>query len=198
MGQATILAAGGIVVRGGARPLIAIVQRRKDNGWVLPKGKLRRKENIIAAARREAIEETGHPVRVREFLGAISYQAGGKPKVVQFWQMQVIDGPAHKPMRDIKAVEWLPLPSAIEKLSQPVEAAFLRSVGRRALNLAAAPAHKQHPVRKSRGTHARRAANKESSIVVEPAARPTLLRKIFGRLRRDGAAGSTTMGSQRT
>ena len=34
------MAAGGIVVRGTHTPLIAVVQRRKDDGWVLPKGKL--------------------------------------------------------------------------------------------------------------------------------------------------------------
>ena len=42
-----------IVLRGGARPRIAVVQRRKDNGWVLPKGKLKSKESAISAARRE-------------------------------------------------------------------------------------------------------------------------------------------------
>ena len=73
MARAPILAAGGIVVRGGARPLIAVVQRRKDNGWVLPKGKLKRKERSIAAARREVREETGQKVLVHEFLGIISY-----------------------------------------------------------------------------------------------------------------------------
>src|SRR5436190_2831530 len=107
MARAPVLAAGGIVMRGGPKPLIAIVQRRKDNDWVLPKGKLKPKENAIAAARREAIEETGHNVFVREFLGAISYQAGGKPKVVQFWRMQAADAPRQEPMRDIRAVAWL-------------------------------------------------------------------------------------------
>jgi len=58
MGKSTrqpILAAGGIVVRQGGRPLIAIVQRRRDNAWVLPKGKHKANEKPIAAARREAI-----------------------------------------------------------------------------------------------------------------------------------------------
>ena len=80
-------AAGGIVVRNGARPLIAIVQRAKDELWVLPRGKLKRDENPLAGARREVVEETGHRVRVREFVGAITYRARGRPKVVQFWRM---------------------------------------------------------------------------------------------------------------
>jgi 8-oxo-dGTP diphosphatase len=135
MAQAPILAAGGIVLRGGARPRIAVVQRRKDNGWVLPKGKLKSNESAISAARREACEETGHDVAVREFLGVIYYLASGRPKLVHFWRMQAA-GPAERMLtRDIKALEWLPLASAIERLSRPHEQAFLRQVGQRAVKL---------------------------------------------------------------
>ncbi|MGB6351486.1 MAG: NUDIX domain-containing protein, partial [Pseudolabrys sp.] len=84
MANKTIRAAGGIVVRNGARPLIAVVQRAKDELWVLPRGKLKSDESPLAGARREVVEETGHRVRVREFLGAITYRARGRPKVVQF------------------------------------------------------------------------------------------------------------------
>jgi len=141
MARAPILAAGGIVVHEGPRPLIALVQRRKDDGWVLPKGKLKDKEDAIAAARREVIEETGHAVLVHEYLGAISYKAGGgKPKVVEFWRMQAVDEPSRKPARDIKAVQWLPLDSAVAKLSLPLEQAFLRNIGPRALDGATLPA----------------------------------------------------------
>ena len=60
-------------MRGGARPRIAIVRRSKDDHWVLPRGKLKREENPIVGARREVVEETGHRVKVHEFLGAITY-----------------------------------------------------------------------------------------------------------------------------
>jgi len=133
MARTPILAAGGIVLRGGAKPRIAVVQRRKDNGWVLPKGKLKSKESAISAARREASEETGHEVAVREFLGVIYYLASGRPKLVHFWQMQATDAPGRTLTRDVKAMEWLPLDSAIERLSRPHEQAFLRQVGRRAV-----------------------------------------------------------------
>jgi len=76
-----ILSAGGIVIRNGAKPLIAIVQRRRDEAWVLPKGKLKPNEEPIAAAKREATEETGCEVRVHEFLGVISYVGGHGPKI---------------------------------------------------------------------------------------------------------------------
>ena len=135
MSRAPILAAGGIVLRGGARPRIAVVQRRKDNGWVLPKGKLKAKESAISAARREASEETGHDVDVREFLGVISYWTSNRPKVVHFWRMQAANAPGRMLTSDVKALKWLPLASAIERLSTPHERAFLRQVGRRAVEL---------------------------------------------------------------
>ena len=128
-----IYAGGGIAVRNGARPLIAVVQRSKDERWVLPRGKLKRKERAVAGARREVVEETGHRVRVREFLGAIAYRARGRPKVVQFWRMQAQARPSYDLMKDIAAVEWLPLAAAIRRLSYPLEKLFLRGVGRRAL-----------------------------------------------------------------
>jgi 8-oxo-dGTP diphosphatase len=128
-----VLAAGGIVIRNGGKPLIAVVQRRRDNAWVLPKGKLKPNEKPIAAARREATEETGADVRVHEFLGVISYVGGSGPKIAHFWRMQAIGGAPGKPMDDIKAVEWLPLSVAIERLTLPHEQFFLRNVGRKAL-----------------------------------------------------------------
>jgi 8-oxo-dGTP diphosphatase len=136
MAQVPILGAGGIVVRGGDKPLVAVVQRRKDDRWVLPKGKLKRDESAIAGAEREVMEETGQDVVVHEFLGAISYMVGGKPKVVQFWRMEAADRPARKPTKDIKAVKWLPLEAAIKKLKDPLEQLFLRNVAERALVIA--------------------------------------------------------------
>src|SRR5262249_39372703 len=65
--RAPILAAGGILLREGSRPRIAIVRLRRDKSWVLPKGKLYPGEHAVAAARREVMEETGHQVSVHEF-----------------------------------------------------------------------------------------------------------------------------------
>src|SRR5215813_8287967 len=133
MARKAVQAAGGIVVLNGARPLIAVVQRAKDELWVLPRGKLKVNESAIAGARREVVEETGHRVRVREFLGAITYRARGRPKVVQFWRMQAEVKASRDVMEDIVAVEWLPLPAAIRRLSYPLEKLFLRNVGRATL-----------------------------------------------------------------
>ena len=121
------------MVRNGSRPRFAIVQRSKDDRWVLPRGKLKRAESAVIGARREVVEETGHRVRVREYLGAITYRASGRPKVVQFWRMQAKARPSHDLMKDIAAVEWLPLKAAIRRLSYPLEKLFLGNVGRQAI-----------------------------------------------------------------
>src|ERR1039458_7979678 len=130
MARKTIQAAGGIVVRDGAHRRIAVVQRSKDERWVLPRGKLERGENPAAGARREVVEETGHRVKVHEFLGAITYRARGRPKVVQFWRMQAYERPSRDIMKDIAAVEWLPLAAAGPRVSYPLEKLVLRHVGR--------------------------------------------------------------------
>lgn len=177
MARAPIQGAGGIVVRGGARPLIALVQRRKDDAWVLPKGKLKRKEAPIAAAAREAIEETGYDVSVHEFLGAISYKAGGKPKLVEFWRMQAIAKIGRKPARDIKAVQWLPLDAAIERLELPLEQVFLRNVGPRALAPVTAVA--EPPLAAPPGTPEIAVAPTTPAVMMAPDARRSVFQRIL-------------------
>ena len=100
---------------------------------MLPRGKLRRNERPVNGARREVVEETGFRVKVCEFLGAITYLAGGRPKVVQFWVMQAAAQPSYEVTKDIVAVEWLPLAAAVKRLSHPLERLFLTNVGRYAI-----------------------------------------------------------------
>lgn len=133
MARKIIHGVGGIVVRLGTRPRIAVVQRSKDERWVLPCGKLRRDERAVTGARREALEVTGFRVRVREFLGGIAYRARGRPKVVQFWRMQAAAQPSHEVTKDIVAVKWLPLTKAVRRLSYPLERLLLNSVGHYAI-----------------------------------------------------------------
>lgn len=137
MARAAVLAAGGIVLRQEETPLIAVVRLRKRNEWVLPKGKLDDGETARDAAEREVLEETGHDVAVHEFLGTLVYESGGRFKAVHYWRMEAGGEPTHELMDDIKAVDWLPLDAAIERLSRSYERAFLENVGPIALESAA-------------------------------------------------------------
>jgi 8-oxo-dGTP diphosphatase len=139
MTREPVLAAGGIVLRRGETPLIAVVRLRKRNEWVLPKGKLDDGETPRDAALREVMEETGHQVSVHEFLGTLVYESGGRSKVVHYWRMETTGEQVCELMDDVKAVEWLPLDAAVERLSRAYERAFLVHVGPLALE-AAAPA----------------------------------------------------------
>ena len=134
MARTPVLAAGGIVLRQAATPLVAVVRLRKRNEWVLPKGKLDNGETPRAAAEREVNEETGHDVSVHEFLGTLVYDSRSGSKVVHFWRMEAGDDPVRKLMRDVKAVEWLPLAGALDRLSRGYERAFLEQVGPIALS----------------------------------------------------------------
>jgi 8-oxo-dGTP diphosphatase len=166
--RAAILAGGGIVLRGDRKPQVAIVQLRKLSAWVLPKGKLAANESVLAAARREVLEETGHRVSIHEFLGTLAYEAGGRPKVVQFWRMQAIGGPVRELMRDVKAVQWLPLDDAIAQLTHAREQAFLEQVGPVALKSAERSAR--------RAISAARPAPRRSAIErVHPASRTSVV-----------------------
>lgn len=129
MANGIVRAAGGIVVHDDGDPRIAVVQLAKYGNWVLPKGKLAKGENARTAARREVVEETGHEVTVHEFLGTLAYEVARGPKVVEFWRMRAVTGQIHELMRDIRAVDWLPLDAAIARLTHPREQAFLASVG---------------------------------------------------------------------
>jgi 8-oxo-dGTP diphosphatase len=133
MARAPVLAAGGIVLRQGEMPLIAVVRLRKRNEWVLPKGKLDDGETARDAARREVLEETGYEVIVHEFLGTLVYESSRGSKVVHYWRMEARGGPTHALMRDVRAVEWLPLDEAVDRLSRGYERAFLANVGPLAL-----------------------------------------------------------------
>jgi 8-oxo-dGTP diphosphatase len=133
----SILAAGGIVTRGRSRPLVAVVQLRRQKTWMLPKGKLSRDETARHAAKREAVEETGHDVSVHEYLGSLSYITGGRPKIVKFWRMQAGPKPVSKLMNDVRAVRWLPLGKAIRKLTHERERIFLQRFGTMAVQAAA-------------------------------------------------------------
>jgi 8-oxo-dGTP diphosphatase len=141
--RAPILAAGGIVLRGNAKPRIAVVRMRREKAWVLPKGKLLPREHPRDAAKREVLEETGHDVTVHKFLGSVAYAADGRIKIVQFWLMRAAGLPKRELSDDVKAVKWLPLRQAIDTLSRPHEKVFLTHVGPIALQAVKKPSRRK-------------------------------------------------------
>jgi 8-oxo-dGTP diphosphatase len=168
---------------------------------VLPRGKLKRDEDPVVGARREVVEETGHRVQVHEFIGAITYRAGGRPKVVQFWRMQAYERPSRDVMKDIIAVDWLPLGQAVRRLTYPLEKLFLQHAGRRALkhrrkgktrkqrkSKAARRKTSATPSRRKTRSHARNVSShaRRSGTQVRKAATAaksrTMLQRVLGRL----------------
>jgi 8-oxo-dGTP diphosphatase len=133
-----ILAAGGIVLRYSRdlAPKFAVVQAHKLESWGLPKGKLVDGEEAVVAARREVLEETGHHVTIHEFLGTLVYETSRRTKVVQFWRMEAVGEQAFDLKGDVKAVHWLPLEAAIDRLTHLRERVFLEQVGPVALRMA--------------------------------------------------------------
>ncbi|WP_213769593.1 NUDIX hydrolase [Bradyrhizobium sp. dw_78] len=177
MARTPVLAAGGIVLRQEKTPLIAVVRLRKRDEWVLPKGKLDDGETPRAAAKREVLEETGHEVSVHEFLGTLVYESGGRSKVVHYWRMAAGNKPTRELMQDVRAVDWLPLNTAVERLSRGHERAFLANVGPIALKAAtvvkAAPRSKVKPAapekRRSRRVAPPPAVSEPVPVTFEPA-----------------------------
>ena len=176
MARAPVLAAGGIVLRQDRTPLIAVVRLRKRNEWVLPKGKLDDGETARDAARREVLEETGHDVVVHEFLGTLVYESGRGSKVVHYWRMQANGRQIHALMRDVRAVDWLPLDEAVDRLSRGYERAFLANVGPLALE-AAALSRAAAPV-------AAQDSSRSNVPGVAPDRRDSLMRRVREWLRR--------------
>lgn len=183
-----IEAAGGIVMRGRVRPLFAVVQLRRQKTWVLPKGKLNRDETALAAARREAIEETGHDVEVHEFLGSLVYKSAGRPKTVRFWRMQASGRPVAKLMRDVRAVRWLSLAQATARLTHEREKLFLEKVGRKVMRQSESSKRRVPKSGLSRRKPAKAARKRVAADVGAPAERHPDMR---GHQRREEGAART-------
>src|SRR5262249_28049000 len=114
-------------------------------------------------------EETGHHVTVREFLGTLVYESGGRAKIVHFWSMEAGGEPTRALMNDVRAVDWLPLDAAVERLSRDHERVFLEAVGPLAIGaharrLKARPAIAKEPAAGVAAAHKGRGA----AVVPEP------------------------------
>jgi 8-oxo-dGTP diphosphatase len=124
-----IKAAGGILLRSTPRGEEAmIVYRNRHQDWTLPKGKLKEGESFPEAALREVDEETGCSCRLGSYLGVISYAHNGVPKVVMFWKMSVLEQRPVANSEEIGEAVWLPVATAIQRLTYAQEKSLLARV----------------------------------------------------------------------
>jgi len=114
-----IRAAGGILLRavGAERVEVALVHRAGRDDWSLPKGKLDPGESYEECALREVLEETGYRCRLVRFVGFTEYRdRRGRPKVVGYWVMEVLDGD-FAVSREVDDLRWLELDVAARVLT---------------------------------------------------------------------------------
>lgn len=131
MDRPDILAAGAVLWRRGEHePELALVHRPKYDDWSFPKGKLKKGEHVLAAARREVFEETGvRPVLGRP-LSPSFYDKGGRRKRVDYWCATAANGAGDRAAdpSEVDYLEWVPLSRAAERLTherdRPVLAEF--------------------------------------------------------------------------
>ena len=98
-------AAGGVVARDDGR--VAVVHRPRYDDWTLPKGKLDAGESFEQAALREVEEETGLRARLVRELPPARYDVRGRPKVVRYWLMAVVDDPGFELNDEVDQLRWL-------------------------------------------------------------------------------------------
>jgi 8-oxo-dGTP diphosphatase len=104
-----IEAAGGVVMRGAPDETeVAVVHRPRYDDWSFPKGKLDPGETFEEAALREVREETGLVCRLGPELAFARYEDNkGRPKVVRYWLMAVIEDPGFEPNDEVDELRWL-------------------------------------------------------------------------------------------
>jgi 8-oxo-dGTP diphosphatase len=125
-----IEAAGGVVMRKGPEETeIAVVHRPRYDDWSFPKGKLDPGETFEEAALREVREETGLTCRLGQELAFAHYEDNeGRPKVVRYWLMAVIEDPGFEPNDEVDELRWLPPSEAIELLTYSRDRKLVRTL----------------------------------------------------------------------
>ena len=106
--KTVVRAAGGLVVRDGEDGAqVLLVHRPRYDDWTFPKGKVDPGESDEDAAVREVEEETGYRCSLGLELPSTRYiDARGRPKLVRYWLMRVVDG-EFVVNNEVDEIEWL-------------------------------------------------------------------------------------------
>ena len=125
-GVEAVRAGGGLVQRVASNGVeVLLVHRPRYDDWSLPKGKCDPGETFLDAAVREVFEETGLACVVGEPVDQVAYHDHkGRPKVVRYWAMTVVDG-AFAPNDEVDEVAWLSVDDARDRLSYQHDAELL-------------------------------------------------------------------------
>jgi ADP-ribose pyrophosphatase YjhB (NUDIX family) len=109
--------AGGILWRETPRGRqVAVVHRRRQDDWSLPKGRLEAGERWRSAALREVTEETGCSAVIHHFAGAKLFVNRPRPKLVLYWHMGILKEGAVEVDDEVDEVAWLPHRDALSVL----------------------------------------------------------------------------------
>ncbi|MGD0593442.1 MAG: NUDIX hydrolase [Acidimicrobiales bacterium] len=125
-----VRAAGGIVIRASSAGgwEVALIHRPLQQDWSLPKGKLDAGESAEECALREVLEETGWKCALGRFAGEVEYvDRRGRPKVVEYWLMQPIEG-GYDRYEEVDELAWVPIAEAPGRLTYEHDGALVASV----------------------------------------------------------------------
>jgi 8-oxo-dGTP pyrophosphatase MutT (NUDIX family) len=117
--------AGGILWRTGREaPRLALVHRRRQGDWGLPKGRLEAGEAWHQAALREVAEETGCLARIARFAGGKLVLARTVPKLILYWHMALAEE-GHPEGDEVDELDWLSPRPALSRLDHGSERRLL-------------------------------------------------------------------------
>lgn len=125
-----IRAAGVVLTRGLGKDLeVAVIHRRRQRDWSLPKGKFEPGEHVIEVAVRECVEETGFTPLLDIPLATQHYRVDGVPKTVEYWRATIANG-QFQPNREVDRLRWVTPREASRLLTYPRDGVLVLSAAK--------------------------------------------------------------------